>query len=61
MARLPPIIEHWINEVQSKNTPSHIRTNYLMMLEEVSIACQEVLTKHRFNALNSLDKSSKKM
>lgn len=46
-ASLPPIITDWIEKIENKNTPIHIKNNYLMMIENVAIATSEIVERHR--------------
>lgn len=43
---LPPIIENWVTDLNSPNTPSHIRENYKNMLENVVEAANLALQKY---------------
>jgi len=45
MSQLPPIISQWIEHLNDKNAPIHIRENYHQMLQSVMIACETEIQK----------------
>ena len=44
---IPPIIQDWIDKINSTSTPSHIRKNYIDMLENVVNIANETLKKSK--------------
>lgn len=45
--KVPPIISDWLEKINNKSNPLHVRDNIAMMLENVSQACSTAVSTYR--------------
>lgn len=43
---IPPIIQDWLSKIRDKNTPDHIKYNYIQSMKTIVDICSDEIAKY---------------